>query len=52
MLRAVGYTIKFIGIRKNYLIIRMQEKGTLKIEDFVVYKLKLCEHPVALLELR
>jgi len=30
----------------------MQEKGTLKIEDFVVYKLTLCEHPVALLELR
>jgi len=30
----------------------MEEEGTLKIDYFVVYNLMLCEHPVALLELR
>jgi hypothetical protein len=35
-----------------FLMIKMQEEGTLKIDYFVVYKLMLGEHPVALLDLR
>jgi regulator of protease activity HflC (stomatin/prohibitin superfamily) len=54
VLRAVGYKSKCIriwGKKQNSLMISMQAEGTIKTDYFVLYKLMLCEYPVAFLAL-